>query len=294
MQVARVAEIHRYPVKSMLGERLEEAAIGAEGLRGDRNWAARDEGRGGIEGARKLPALLNCVARYPDPPAEAGSLPVPEIELPDGTRLAADDPAAASRLSELAGRSLSLWPLQPASDEAHYRRGAPDKEDMLEELRTIFGRLPEEPLPDIGAFPKEILFSSTLPGTYFDCYPLFLLSRTSLATLSAAWPESRFDPRRFRPNLLLDAEDAAGFPENEWVGKRVRVGGAVLSVAMRCPRCVMTTHPIADLPKDPQVMRALVKENGGDLGVYASIEEPGIVRPGDAVEVIGPSVPKGA
>jgi uncharacterized protein YcbX len=287
MQVATVAEIHRYPVKSMLGERLNAVAVGHDGLRGDRAWAARDEGRGGIEGARKLPQLMGCSARFGGPVAESGALPVPEIELPDGTRLGADDPDAAKRLSALTGRELTLWPRLPADDEAHYRRGAPDNPDMLEELRTIFGRLPDEPLPDIGAFPPEIMTSSTVPGTYFDCYPLLLLTRTSLATLQAARPGSLFDSRRFRPNLLLECDQAVGFPENAWVGERVRVGEAVFRLAMECPRCVMTTHSFADLPKDSQIMRTLVQENAGNVGVYGSIEKPGVVHEGDAVELIG-------
>ena len=287
MKVGTIAAIHRYPVKSMQGERLESVPVGSDGLRGDRAWAARDEQRGGIEGARKLPSLLGCRARFTQAVPERAPVPVPEIELPDGTRLLADQPSAARRLSELAGRSLTLWPRRPADDEAHYRRGAPDHEDMLEELRAVFGRLPEEPLPDIGAFPPEILTSATLPGTYFDCYPLFLLTKTSLASLESAWPESRFDARRFRPNLLLESADDTGFPENAWVGRRLTVGSAVLQVAMECPRCVMTTHAFADLPKDETVMRALVKENGGNLGVYASVERPGIVHEGDAVELLG-------
>ena len=286
MRVASLAEIHRYPFKSMLGERLESVPVGEDGLRGDRAWAARDEARGGIEGARKLPEMLGCVARFPEPPGDSGPLPVPEIELPDGTRLAASDAAAARRLSELTGRELTLWPRVPAENEEHYRRGAPDHEDMLEELRAIFGRLPDEPLPDIAKFPPAILTASTLPGTYFDCYPLVLLTRASLASLAAAQPASRFDPRRFRPNLLLESEEAAGFPENDWVGKRLRVGTVELDVAMECPRCVMTTHGFADLPKDSSVMRALVKENGGNLGVYASVTKAGTIREGDTVEVI--------
>lgn len=286
MRVAAVAEIHRYPFKSMLGERLERVPVGEDGLRGDRAWAARDEQRGGIEGARKLPGLLGCTARFPAPPGDSGPLPVPEIALPDGTRLAANDAEAARRLSELTGRTLTLWPRMPAADAEHHRRGAPDHEDMLEELRAIFGRLADEPLPDIGKFPPEILTASTLPGTYFDCFPLFLLTKASLASLAGAQPSSRFDARRFRPNLLLDSEEATGFPENDWVGKRLRIGSVELDVAMECPRCVMTTHAFADLPEDPRVMRALVKENGGNLGIYAAVVKPGTLREGDAVEVI--------
>jgi len=287
MRVGVVAEIQRYPVKSMQGERLDAVDIAADGLRGDRAWAARDEERGGIEGARKLPALLGCTARYREPLGASGPAPIPEIELPDGTQLRADDPETARRLSALTERRLTLWPRLPASDVGHYRRGAPDHDDLVEELRAIFGRLPDEPLPDLGAFPAETLASSTIPGSYFDCYPLFLLTRASLASLEAAQPASRFDPRRFRPNLLIESTAGGGFPENAWVGKRLRVGEAVFEVPMECPRCVMTTHAFDDLPKDPSVMRTLVRENGGNLGIYASVAEPGLVRAGDSVEVLG-------
>jgi uncharacterized protein YcbX len=286
LKIATIAEIHRYPVKSMQGERLTEVVIGVDGLRGDRSWAARDEGRGGIEGARKLPALLGCTARFTEPVEAAGALPPPEVELPDGTRMRISDSEAALRLSDLTGRHLSLWPRRPADETLHYRRGTADHEDLLEELRSIFGRLPDEPLPDLAAFPPESLASATIPGTYFDCYPLFLLTRSSLESLEAARPESQFDARRFRPNLLLDAVDGAGFPERAWVGRRVRIGGATLRIAMECPRCVMTTHAFADLPRDPGVMRALVKENAGNLGVYAAVEEPGRVAAGDAVALL--------
>lgn len=286
MKVATIAEVLRYPVKTMLGERLDEVSIGADGLRGDRVWAVRDEARGGIEGGRKLPALLGCRSRFVDAVPATGALPVPEIELPDGTRVLADTAEAAERLSELAGRQLTLWPRQPAENEEHYRRGSPDKADMIEELHDIFARLPDEPLPDLGKFPPEVMTASTFPGTYFDCYPLFLLTKTSLATLTEAQPASRFDVRRFRPNLFLDADVSEDYPEDAWVGKRLRVGEAVFSVVTECPRCVITTHGFADLPKDPKIMRTLVKENGGNIGVYAACEQAGVVRAGDAVELI--------
>ena len=58
MRIGGVDEIWRYPVKSMAGERLPGTAVGPQGLTGDRGWAVRDEERGGIRGAKKIPELM--------------------------------------------------------------------------------------------------------------------------------------------------------------------------------------------------------------------------------------------
>ena len=55
MDNASVLNIYRYPVKSMMGEALSEAALGEAGIAGDRGWAVRDEKRGGIRGGKKIP-----------------------------------------------------------------------------------------------------------------------------------------------------------------------------------------------------------------------------------------------
>lgn len=286
MPVAVISEVRRYPVKSMGGEVLDEVDLGLQGLPGDRAWAVRDEVRGGIRGAKKIPRLMTLRARYVKPPAAEGSSPA-EITLPDGSTIETGDLEIDARLSKAVDHAVTLWPLLPADALDHYRRGAPTHDDMLEELRAIFGRTPEEPLPDITRFPREVLEFESPPGTYFDAFPLLLLSRSSLATLQKRVPQSVFDVRRFRPNFVLDDTDPSlEFPELEWRGRRLRVGEAVLQATIECPRCVMTTHGFEDLPKDPGVMRALVREAAGILGVYATVETPGRVRVGDAVELL--------
>jgi uncharacterized protein YcbX len=282
---ATLSAIHRYPVKSMLGESLEQATLGEKGIPGDRAWAIRDELRGGIQGAKKIPELMSCAARFVEQPG-SGPAPAPEIELPNGDVFRASDPDAAKRIGEAVGREVTLWPLQPAEDLDHYRRSAPDNPDMLQELRAIFAREPDEPLPDLGAFPPDLLRYESPPGTYFDAYPLVLLSEQSLTTLAAAAPDSRIDVRRFRPNLVVSAPGPGGFPEQEWIGRRLRIGAAVVSIPFTCPRCVMTTHGFADLPKDPRIMRQLVKTSGGNLGVYGIVETPGDIRKGDSIELL--------
>ena len=91
------------------------------------------------------------------------------------------------------------------------------------------------------------------------------------------------DVRRFRPNILLETAEPDSFPEQAWIGQQLRIGAALVSIQSTCIRCVMTTHGFADIPEDPQVMRTLVKEAEGNLGVYATVEEPGEVSHGDSV-----------
>jgi len=286
--VGTIAEIRRYPVKSMDGEVLDATPLGPRGLPGDRAWAVRDEVRGGIRGAKKIPALMRLSAVYPKPPAAEGSSPA-VITLPDGSTCLTTDPDASARLSRALDHQVTLWPLVPAEDRDHYRRGAPTHEDFEQEMRATFARLPEEPLPDLMVFPPELFELESPPGTYFDAFPLLLMSTRALRTMQERHPESRFDVRRFRPNLVLDVTDAAGdgFPEMQWAGRRLKIGEAELDVTIACPRCVMTTHGFADLPKDPAIMRSLVRETGGQLGVYASVAVPGTVRRGDAVVLQG-------
>jgi uncharacterized protein len=103
----RVAELWRYPVKSLQGERLESAKLGTEGLKGDRRFAIYDLDSGLGLTARRVPELLFASARV------VGEDEV-EITLPDGS-VAADDDA----LSAWLGRPVALKSAR-AGDERRY------------------------------------------------------------------------------------------------------------------------------------------------------------------------------
>lgn len=284
----QVAEIHRYPVKSLLGERLHMAEVGPDGIVGDRVWALRDEQRGELTGAKRFAALMNMSARFVESPNATRPSATVEIRAHNRTVLSSDDDINDA-LSELLQHAVSLWPLLPPEAEAHYRRSAPPPgTDMDQALRQVFARTEDEPLPDISNFPEVLATHHSQPGTYFDAFPLLIISRSALSELErrarADGSNSVFDMRRFRPNLVIDT-DERGFVEDSWCGRHLRVGDTVLKVEMKCLRCIMTTHAFADLPKDPRIMRSLMEQNSGQLGVYASVVTAGTISEGCEIEV---------
>jgi uncharacterized protein YcbX len=274
----------------MQGERLESARLGVQGILGDRSWALRDDERSAITNAKRFAPLMSMTARFLREPDEAVRSPEVEIFDASGARIRSDADDVDAWLSERLAHPVSLWPLMPASVESHYRREAPSPDaDVEAGLREVIARNADEPLPDLSKFPPVLFSHSSPPGTYFDAFPLLILTTAALAELErrarAAGSASRFDVRRFRPNVLVET-NATGFVEDAWCDRELRIGTARLRVELRCPRCIMTTHGFDDLPRDPRVMRALVQHHGGDLGVYASVIEPGEMRVGDAVELL--------
>jgi uncharacterized protein YcbX len=111
----QVAELWRFPVKSLLGERLEVAELGVEGVVGDRSWALFDRETGSGLTARRVPELLFATGRLrPDGAAE--------VVLPDGT--ASRDDAV---LSAWAGRPVTLRSATAATGTRRYEE--PDEDE---------------------------------------------------------------------------------------------------------------------------------------------------------------------
>lgn len=286
MQVGTVAEIWRYPFKSMVGERVERCQVGLQGIIGDRGWAVRDELAGEIRGAKKLPALLRCRARYLEEPTPQQPTPAVEVTLPDGAAVSsANREELARRLTALLGREVTVWPL--VEDDAHYRRGRPDPGDPMANLRAMMGFEETDPMPDFSGLPASLREYAAPPGTYFDCYPLHIVTTASLAEARRLRPDASHDVRRVRPNFLIDTgPDVSGFVEFDWTGKRLRVGAAVVSIVTPAIRCAMPMHEQADLPRDKAVLRTFIEHTKQHFGSYVEVIEPGVVSAGDAVELL--------
>jgi uncharacterized protein YcbX len=256
------------------------------GVVGDRTWAVRDLERGGIRGAKKIGSLMRLAARDVDD----GQV---EITLPDGSTVRTTDDDVDERVSAALDHRVRLEPLRAADDLDHYRRGAPDSDDVVAELRGIFGREDDEPLPDFSVFPPIIAEFESPPGTYYDVFPLMVMSEAALAALAVALPDSNVDIRRFRPSFVVDTGDdgadasTPGHPEFDWIGRRATIGGATVEFGARCPRCVMVTREIdSDIPTDRAVLRHIVRDLDQNLGVYATVVTPGAIRAGDVMTFV--------
>lgn len=277
-----VSQLWRYPVKSMIGEQIDSVDVSSTGVAGDRIWATRDLERGGIRGAKKIPLLMQCESRLLDD----GHV---EITMPDGAVTTSRAGDANDVLSNALGHRVELEALRPAADSEHFRRGAPDLDDPMQELRNLFGRIDDEPIPNLGAFPRDLMVTlaeyESPPGTYYDMFALMLMSEQSITHLEHALPNSSIDVRRFRPSIVIDAPSDRGddaLPELSWVGRTATIGSATIEFVIACPRCVMVTRAIDDSAgEDRAVLRYVVRELNQDVGVYANIIEPGTISEGD-------------
>ncbi len=210
----------------------------------------------------------------------------PLIAAADGGSASASSKGINEWLSDQPDHPVTLWPLLPADQLDHHRRGAPDTEDFEQALRTVFGRLPDEPLPDLGVL-EELLEFESPPGTYFDTFPISVMSQQSLNTMNHLEGELRVEVRRFRPNLLVDVpatDHPFRFPEQAWVGK-LSIDTVKLKIEMTCPRCYMITLGFYDLSQTAQVLCKLVAASEGNLGVYVSMVQTNIVSAGDSVSL---------
>jgi uncharacterized protein YcbX len=275
-----VAGLRRYPVKSMLGEDVDAGEVTFTGLSGDRRLAVVSRATGKIASA-KFPRLwrdlLTMAVASADDRAADGAV---RITLPEGKTVWSSDADVDSVLSDLLDEPVTLTAtpvpgaaLDRAVPEAVLRDGV--NAPVPAELMEIGGGGP--------------------PGTFVDFAPLHLLTTSTLDRIAELSPHGRADLERYRPNVLI-ATTAAGFIENDWLERILRVGDEiVLRVIARTPRCAVPTLAHGALPRDPDALRVLARHNRVEpldsldpepcAGVYAEVLRPGRIRTGDPVRL---------
>lgn len=274
--VGTLTGIHRFPVKSMLGESVEEVELVADGMVGDRTWALRDIETGKLASAKRprpWGALLECRA--------TGTGDDVEITLPGDETFHVHDAGLPVALEALLGRTVAL------EESVRPQQGTYDSEWPEIEGVDLVGDL-------------ELPTNITGEGTSFlDVGILHLLTTTSMATLEAAGPELEVDVRRFRPGLVLETPGLEGFPENDdWADATLRIGSGdeavEIAIGDPTPRCIMTTLAQPELSKQLAILQTVARINRRStplgsfacLGAYATVARPGVVRAGDEVTLI--------
>jgi len=287
--VGSIVGLWRFPVKSMPGERVNTAEVTEGGVVGDRAYALIDATTGKVLSAktpRLGPELFGCGAAFVEPPRAGEALPPVRITLSDGTSVTSDAPDADAKLSGFLARDVRLARAAPEDftiDQYH-----PDVEGLDPE-----GHRDTVTESKVGsAFFAEAGLPSAVPvGSFFDLFPVSVLTTSTLSRLNELRPQSRFDERRFRMNVILGTREN-GFVENDWIGRGLEIGeGVRLRVSLPDPRCVMTTLAQGDLAKDTEILRTLARHNRIDVagglypcaGVYAIVESRGTIREGDPV-----------
>ncbi|RWC91369.1 MAG: MOSC domain-containing protein [Mesorhizobium sp.] len=121
-------------------------------------------------------------------------------------------------------------------------------------------------------------YAGPLTQARYKKAPIHLLTTASLARLKALHPDGAADPRRFRPNIVVDMAPVDGsFPETEWIGRKLAIGDLVLTISEPCRRCGFTIIAQDGFDNDPGILRNLVRYNAHNLGVYCTVDKPGRV-----------------
>jgi len=259
--IGKVESLWRYTVKSMRGEELSEAFVGFAGIYGDRLFAfrsaVRPTGFPYLTGREQMKMVLYQPRfRHPEKAAKPPNLVEAEGIEPGLNPVFADLEDLAVDVETPSGEVLSV------------------DDPML--IRKL-----EEGLGDGHAL---TLLRSQRAMT--DCRPVSLFSLQTGRRLGEELG-IELDKRRFRANVFMDLASTAGFAEDGFVGRKLRIGSkAVVSVLERDPRCAMITIDPETAARNPVVLGNVTKAHEGKAGVYGAVLIEGMVRIGDEIEVL--------
>ena len=257
---ARVAWIHVAPIKALAIQALESVELGPRGVENDRRFCIVDQD-GRMLNAKRVQRFVAIRPRFD---ADFRHL---VLELPDGS--AVEGPAGQGQ----------------ATTVTIYGRTVP--------AHAVAGPW-SEVLSAVAARPVQLVRFDD-PGEGVDradeAAGASLLSEGSLrAIASAAGVSAPVDPRRFRMLFGISGVDAHA--EDTWIGRRVRIGAAVVEPGGNIGRCAVTTLDPDTGVSDLDTLAALGTYRDREVtteplafGVWARVVKAGAVRLGDAVHV---------
>ncbi|MGH3096241.1 MAG: MOSC domain-containing protein [Streptosporangiales bacterium] len=248
--VARITRLGLTPVKGMEHVSLPSVDLTADGPRHDRVFCLVDPGTGAVLRTVSNDALLACRASL-DPPVLTMRTPLGEASgvVVDGPAMTGDYWGSEVRLVTVAGPWSEL-------------------------LSSYLGR-------------SVVLCRSVDPGAIVWGGSVSIVTTSSLDDLSRRLGRPADDGARFRATVVVDTGQAPPFVEDDWVGKRVRLGTATVTVRGPLPRCAVVERRPGAGGQDARVLAALTpdRHHAGEIrfGVHADVEEPGTVAFGEPV-----------
>ena len=260
-----VETLHRYPVKSMLGEVVPALRVGVDGAEGDRRLALIDEETGRVASAKQARLwrqLLKCEARI-----DGGHV---RVRLPDGTDVTPGEQGFDTALSELVSRPVRVATGRPPG--VSLERADPDQ-------------VLEHGLDAVVDAPLLELSEATPGDSFVDLAPLHVITSATLERIGT-------EAVRYRPNIVITTP--AGYPafsENDWTERVFAVGTARLKGMGPTPRCVIPTLEHGELDRATHALRTPAAENSVEsfglgrlpcAGAYFEVVTEGRISVGDA------------
>jgi uncharacterized protein YcbX len=251
---ATVSWISTTPVKALALAQLTEVELLERGPRGDRCFFLVDESNRLVNNKGKRSPLQLIHAAYDE---AAGRL---TLQFPDGTTLDGET---------VAGEELTT--------SFHRRPRA---------ARRVAGPW-DEALSETAGEPLRLV-AAVVGADRGRGGAATLLGEASLGAIAEVLGVDRIDPRRFRMNFGIDGIEA--HEEDEWLGRRIQVGEAVVVPQGNVGRCAITTQNPDTGQVDLDTLHALAEYRGEvetteplPFGIHAAVAEPGRIRLGDPV-----------
>ena len=261
--IGHVDSLWRYPVKSMRGEEMPEMFVGYGGVYGDRLYAfMTSENAPGFPWftGRDRRQMILYRPRFRFPEKAARPVNLADAEKHNATPLTA---SAAELMLDVETPDGKVYAIDDPELAEHLRAGLNQKHELT-------------------------LHRSDRALT--DARPLSLFS---LQTVSALAKESgtAIDKRQFRANIYLNLPDTEPFAEEQLIGRSLRIGSKLIVTPVgRDGRCMMITLDPDTAAKSPAVLKTVAQSHEGKAGLYAAVVIEGMVRKGDAVELLEAAV----
>ncbi len=253
MTTYSIAELWRYPVKSMGGERVESLELRTSAVVGDRRWAVRNIETGKIASAKRPRPYGQLLSWSAKTQADGGLVAVGL----DGREYAVGSGELDAALTEALGEPVQLVEVEEGREETY---------------ASEWPEIPGTVLSDVEVdLPVAALTEKT---SFVDASAVHIIVNQSMAHLASLLDGVKLGVERFRPNIVLDAIDDTGsgeFADLAWKDIDVKIGDVMLRIGDATPRCVMTTlaQPTYEQAKSVLQVLAATARKEFDFGAFA-------------------------